>query len=111
MTETVRALLEDGETEVLFEVEPSSGRTDAGPTDHVIRSIKKATLPAVRAAKEVLDVARAEAGPDEAEVTFAVRIDSQADAMVAKASVGGSFQVRLLWSGSKASEDAAPSAP
>lgn len=89
--------LDDG-TVVSFEVDPeTAGYQNAGPSDRVIEGIKKATAPAVRAAKEVLDLVRAEAKPQEAEVTFAVKVNGTMDWLVAKSATEGSFQVRLMW--------------
>lgn len=85
-----------GETEVGFEVEPGPGWSEAGTGD-LTRQVREAVEPAVEAAKAVLDRIR-EARPDQVEVKFGVKVNGEANWIVAKAATEGSFEVTLTWS-------------
>lgn len=86
--------LEDGTT-VLFEYEPTGAFQLAGPED-IAGRIKAATVPALRAAREVLDQAR-DLSPDEVSVSFGIKVSGEANFLVAKAATEANFEVTLTW--------------
>lgn len=100
MSELVRYTLDDG-TEVAFEVDPSEGYVPAGVTDKIVGEIREAAKPAVAAARTVLELV-ADAKPDEAEVTFSVKVSGDMNWVVGKVASEGTFQVRLLWKSTSA---------
>jgi hypothetical protein len=90
----VRYALDDG-TVVGFEVEPGAGFGPAGVGD-VAGRIRDAVGPAVEGARTVLDKVR-EAGPDEVEVKFGIKVSGTANWLVAKAAAEGNFEITLTW--------------
>lgn len=95
MAGVVRYMLDDG-TQVRFEVEPGADYADVGTADKVVGRVKEAAQPAIAAARSVLDLLE-ESRPDEAEVTFSVKVSGDTNWIVAKAATEGTLQIRLLW--------------
>lgn len=85
----------DDSTTAKFEIEPKDGFSPAGP-DEVLGQVGKAVAPAVDAAKTVLDKVK-EAGPDEVELKFGIKVSGSATWLVAKAATEGNFEVTLTW--------------
>lgn len=85
----------DESTVVGFEVESGSGWGEASSSNLAGR-VREAVEPAVEAAKVVLDKLK-EAGPDSVEVKFGVKVNGEANWVVAKAATEGSFEVTLTW--------------
>jgi hypothetical protein len=84
-----------------FEVEPESGSGwgEAGAVDvtkDLAVRVRDAVEPAVEAAKAVLGRFK-EAGPDTVEVKFGVKVNGEANWIVAKAATEGTFEVTLTW--------------
>jgi hypothetical protein len=94
MSQVVRYSVDDGTT-VLFEVESPEGFEQAS-TDRVVGKVREAIGPAVEAAREVLDRAKAH-GPREVEVKFAIKVSGTMNWIVAKAATEGNFEVTLKW--------------
>ncbi len=86
----------DESTTVKFEIEPSEGFQPAGP-DQVLGWVKEAVVPAVEAAKAVLEKAK-EAQPDQVEMKFGIKVSGGTNWFVAKAAGEGNFEVTLTWS-------------
>jgi hypothetical protein len=86
-------------TIVPFEIEPAEGFKPAGPSQ-VLGRVRDAVGPAVEAAQVVLDKVK-EAGPDQAKVTFGVKVSGGADWIVAKSAGEGSFEITLAWTRDK----------
>lgn len=101
MTELVRFPL-DGGGSVSFEVDELPGMANAGPARTVIT---EAAQTFERAFAEVRDAASAALGqlhsmahrPDEIEIKFAVKLDAQVGAVVAKTGVQGQLEIKLKW--------------
>jgi hypothetical protein len=85
----------DESTEVGFEFDPGPGWRPAGVRELAGR-VREAVGPAVEAAKVVLDKAK-EAKPDGIEVTFGVKVNGEANWIVARAATEGNFEVTLTW--------------
>jgi hypothetical protein len=85
----------DADTEVAFEIEPSPGFRPP-VTAGLAGSIRDAVAPVVQAARAVLEKIK-EAGPDEAQVRFGIKVSGAADWLVAKAASEGAFEVTLSW--------------
>ena len=85
----------DDFTRVQFEVEPSEEFRPAA-AGGVLGRVRDAVTPAVEAAKVVLDKVK-EARPDQAEVTFGVKVSGGTDWIVAKSAGEGSFEITLRW--------------
>lgn len=83
-------------TNAKFEIEPVEGFRPAGP-DEILGRVREAVAPAVDAAKAVLDKVK-EAGPDEVELKFGIKVSGSANWFVAKAASEGSFEITLTWS-------------
>jgi hypothetical protein len=81
----------------MFEIEPTAGFIPAGPPEQVIGRVKAAVGPAVEAARVVLERVK-EVGPDQAAVTFGIKVSGGADWLVARAAGEGSFEITLTWS-------------
>lgn len=111
-TQIARYRLDD-DTVVCYEIDPPAGFRPAS-ADTVIGKVKDAVRPAMEAARVVLDKAR-EAGPDEVEVAFGIKVTGTADWLIAKASGETNFKVTMTWSsdraGSSGSEPASPPGP
>lgn len=86
-------------TAVPFEIVPTEGFQPAGP-GQVLGRVREAVSPAVEAAKVVLEKVK-EAGPDQVEVRFGVKVSGGADWIVAKSAGEGSFEIRLAWARSE----------
>lgn len=93
----------DESTVVGFEVDPGTGWDQAGAGDLAGR-VRDAVEPAVEAAKVVLDKIK-EAKPDGVEVKFGVKVNGEANWVVAKAATEGSFEVTLTWTPNARRED------
>lgn len=100
----------DGDT-VLVEVDGPTGAVRAGAADraaevatrsleHALDGVRHAASAAVGKFREMTPV------PDEIVVTFGVKLDAQANAMIARTGAQGQFEVRATWRA-----DAAPPAP
>ena len=90
----VRYILEDG-TVVGFEIEPAADFRPVGP-EEVIGRLREAAGPAVEAAKAVLDRVK-DAGPDEVQVKFGIKVSGTANWLVARAATEGNFEITLTW--------------
>jgi NTP-dependent ternary system trypsin peptidase co-occuring protein len=86
----------DGDTPVVFEIEPVPGFVPAAAPGELVGRVRNAMGPIVEAAKEVLSQARS-AGLDEVEVTFGVKVTGTMTWVVAKAATEGNFEVTLKW--------------
>lgn len=86
----------DEATTAKFEIEPTEGFRPAGPNE-IAGKIQEAVKPAVDAAKAVLDKVK-EAGPDEVELKFGIKVSGSANWFVAKAAAESNFEVTLSWS-------------
>lgn len=101
MAELVRFELETGGT-VTVEVEEEPGIGRAARQGGILRD---AQLSLERALGDVRDAAAAALGqfqkmasqPDEVEITFGVKLDAQAGALIAKTGMQGHFEVKLTW--------------
>jgi NTP-dependent ternary system trypsin peptidase co-occuring protein len=58
--------------------------------------VQQAVAPAVEAAKVVLDKVR-EAGPDQVELKFGVKVSGGTNWLVAKTAGEGNFEITLTW--------------
>jgi Trypsin-co-occurring domain 1 len=92
--------LETGGT-VTVELEEEPGVTQAGGKD-VLRdtqeSLEKALIGVRDAAASALGQFQKMASrPDAVEITFGVKLDAQAGAVIAKTSIQGHFEVKLKW--------------
>lgn len=85
----------DSETIVRFEVDPSSEWEDVS-ADRIIGKIREAVTPAVHGAKEVLDAVK-DAGPDEVEINFGIKVSGDANWFIARAATEANFDVTLTW--------------
>ncbi|MGD9528654.1 MAG: CU044_2847 family protein [Pseudonocardia sp.] len=85
----------DEDTIVRFEIEPSADFRPAGP-DEIAGKIRDAVVPAVEAARVVLDKVKAVA-PTEVKVKFGVKVSGTANWFVAKAATEGNFEIELTW--------------
>jgi hypothetical protein len=92
--QSVPYMLDDGTT-VYFEVDTGSGFAPASAADRVVQ-MRSAVEPAIKAAKLVLDKARA-AAPDSVRVTFGIKVNGTANWMIARAATEASFEVALEW--------------
>ncbi len=103
MTELVRFDLETGGT-VIVEVEDEPGVGRAGRQGGVLREAQRSlegALSDVRgaAAAALGQFQKMASQPDEVEITFGVKLDAQAGALIAKTGMQGHFEVKLKWSG------------
>ncbi|HEX8126190.1 MAG TPA: CU044_2847 family protein [Allosphingosinicella sp.] len=103
MAETVIAIrLEDG-SEIFAEVEqPQGAFGEASFADGEAQEIDfgKALRRVKSAANELIDTIRTmSVQPDECEITFGVKLNAQAGAIIAKASAEANFTVKLKWAG------------
>jgi hypothetical protein len=96
----------DDSTTVKFEIDPTEGFGPAGPGE-VSGRVKEAVGPAVDAAKVVLDKVK-EAGPDEIELKFGLKVSGGANWLIAKATAESNFEVTLTWSRRNRKADADP---
>lgn len=87
----------DADTEVAFEVETPAGFRPPVAAG-LAGSIRDAVAPVVQAARAVMEKLK-EAGPDEAQVRFGIKVSGSADWLVAKAAGEGAFEVTLCWRG------------
>jgi Trypsin-co-occurring domain 1 len=85
----------DESTVVGFEFYPQPGWHPAG-AEGIAGQVRDAIGPAVDAAKAVLDRLK-EAKPDKVEVKFGVKVNGEANWLVAKAATEGSFEITLSW--------------
>jgi hypothetical protein len=86
----------DESTTVQFEIEPTEGFLPAGAED-VLGRVREAVAPAVEAARAVLEKVK-EAGPNQVELKFGVKVSGGANWLVAKAASEANFEVTLTWS-------------
>ncbi len=101
VAELLRFSLENGGT-VTVELDEKPGVTPAGGKGSVLRDAKQSLE---RALADVRDAAAAALGqfqkmasqPDEVEITFGVKLDAQAGAVIAKTGIQGHFEVKLKW--------------
>jgi hypothetical protein len=94
-THVVAYALEDG-TVVRFEAAADSDFVPAGGEGGLAGHVRSAVGPAVDAAREVLARAAA-ARPDEIELKFGLKVNGQANWLVAKAATEANFEVTLTW--------------
>lgn len=85
----------DQSTVVGFEFEPGPGWHPAGAKE-IVGQVRDAIGPAVEAAKVVLDKVK-EARPDQVEVKFGVKVNGEANWLIARAATEGSFEITLCW--------------
>lgn len=85
----------DESTVVGFEIEAGEDWGNAG-TGGLAGRVRDAVAPAVEAAKVVLDKIK-DARPESVEVKFGVKVNGEANWIVAKTSTEGSFEVTLTW--------------
>jgi hypothetical protein len=85
----------DDETTVDIEVDPAGGYAPAGVGD-VAGRVREAAAPAVKAARVVLEQARA-LSPDSVQVRFGIKVGGKVDWLVARAATEGNFEVTLSW--------------
>jgi hypothetical protein len=78
-----------------FEFEPGPGWHPAGAKE-IVGQVRDAIIPAVEAAKVVLDKVK-EARPDRVEVKFGMKVNGEANWLIAKAATEGSFEITLCW--------------
>lgn len=102
MAETVIAIrLEDG-SEIFAEVERPQGvfgEAAFGDGEPQEIDFGKALKRVKSAANELVDTIRTmTVQPDECEITFGVKLNAQAGAIIAKASAEANFTVKLSWS-------------
>lgn len=100
MAELAKFTLETGGT-VTVELEEKPGVTQAGGKG-VLRdtqeSLEKALIGVRDAAASALGQFQKMASqPDAVEITFGVKLDAQAGAVIAKTSIQGHFEVKLKW--------------
>jgi hypothetical protein len=95
MSATVVRYALDGQTAVGFEIEPAPGFRPVG-NDELIGELRQALAPAVAGARAVVDKVR-EAGPDEVQVRFGIKVSGTMNWWVAKAATEGNFEVTLTW--------------
>jgi hypothetical protein len=86
----------DESTTVKFEIDPIEGFRPAGP-DQVVGRINEAVMPAVEAAKAVLEKVK-EVRPEQVELKFGIKVSGGATWLVAKAAGEANFEVTLTWS-------------
>lgn len=94
MAKVARYTLDDG-TQVAFEYEPPAGYAPAS-SEEAVEKVRAAVQPAVDAARVVIEQVR-RAAPDEAEVSFGIKVSGQANWFIAKAATEANFEVRLAW--------------
>jgi hypothetical protein len=92
----------DESTVVKSEIEPPPGFRPASP-GHIISRVQEAVTPAVDAARAVLEKVK-EAGPDQVELTFGVKVSDGASWLVARAASEANFEIKLTWT--RAGDDA-----
>lgn len=102
VTELVRFELETGGTvTVEVEEEPGVGRAarqGSGVLRDAQRSLERALSDVRGAAAAALGQFQKMASqPDEVEITFGVKLDAQAGALIAKTGMQGHFEVKLKW--------------
>ena len=85
----------DDSTTVQFEVEPPPGFRPAGAQEMAGR-VREAVGPAVEAAKAVLDKVK-EAGPDQVELRFGIKVSGGANWLVARSAGEANFEISLSW--------------
>lgn len=85
----------DESTVVGFEFEPMPGWQLAGARE-LAGQVREAVTPAVEAAQIVLEKVKA-ARPDGVQLKFGIKVNGEANWIVAKAATEGSFEVTLTW--------------
>lgn len=95
MSVTVVRYVVDEDTTVGFEIDPPPGFRRAG-AEELVGELRAAVAPAVEGARAVLDKVR-EAGPDEVEVRFGIKVSGTANWLIARAATEGNFEVTLTW--------------
>jgi hypothetical protein len=86
----------DDSTSVSFEIEPVPGFRPVGGAKEILGRVQQAVAPAVEAAKVVLDKVE-EAGPDQVELKFGVKVSGGTNWLVAKTAGEGNFEITLTW--------------
>jgi hypothetical protein len=85
----------DDDAVVRFEIEPTDGWRNASHPQ-VLGRIREAVGPAVEGARIVLEKVR-DAGPDEIEVKFGIKVSGDMNWLIAKAASEANFEVTLTW--------------
>jgi hypothetical protein len=85
----------DDDTIVGFEFEPGPGWHPVGARE-IVGQVRSAVGPAIDAARAVLEKAK-EARPNHIEVKFGVKVNGEANWLVAKAAAEGNFEITLSW--------------
>ena len=67
------------------------------PADRTLEAALGAVRPAVGAVTDLMHAV----APQEWEVTFGITLSAEAGAFIARAAVGGNFQVRMFWKAAK----------
>ena len=76
-------------------------RTDeVVPADRTLDAALAAVRPAVGAVADLMHAV----SPQEWEVTFGITLSAEAGAFIARATMGGNFQVRMLWKAASESQ-------
>ena len=96
MTLPVVSYAVDDETVAQFEIEPSDEWEDVSSSDRILGRIREAVASAAQAAKEVLDTLK-DAGPDDVEMKFGIKVSGGADWLIARAATEGNFDVTMTW--------------
>ncbi len=101
MAELAKFKLETGGT-VTVELDEKPGVTPAGGKGSVLRDTKESLENALTGVRDAAAAALGQfqkmaSQPDGIELTFGVKLDAQAGAMIAKTSIQGHFEVKLKW--------------
>lgn len=96
MTTEIVAYQLDHSTVVRFEIDCPAGFQPAGGGSRAVGTVKDAIGPAIEAAKVVLNKVK-EAGPDEVEVAFGVKVSGGMDWLIARAASEANFEIKLTW--------------
>ncbi|MBO3746674.1 hypothetical protein J5X84_11405 [Streptosporangiaceae bacterium NEAU-GS5] len=86
----------DESTIVSFEIDAVPGYQPAAAPDDIAGRIQEAVEPATKAAQAVLDQVK-QAGPDEIELKFGIKVSGTMNWLVAKAATEGNFEVTMTW--------------
>lgn len=101
MAELVKFPLETGGT-VTVELDEKPGVTQAGGKGSVLRDTQESLEKALTGVRDAAAAALGQfqkmaSQPDAVEITFGVKLDAQAGAVIAKTGIQGHFEVKLKW--------------
>jgi hypothetical protein len=86
----------DDQTEVLIELESSTGYQPAGGAKPDVGKLKDACSSAVAGAQAVMEQVRA-ISPDEVELKFGIKVNGTMNWLIASAATESHFEVTLTW--------------